>query len=263
MPTASVITDGVVSDIHDADFVIGILEEEAARVFFEVGFASALQKPVLLISEPGISLPFEMTQHRLVTAGIEDSEILKLTIRGFLKELESKRSHKRTRTRSELDPRQRDTAAVRDALHTIQELRPQASEMELSRTTSELLRAAGVTALEEFGGTREVGADFAVWSDALSTTFGNPILIELKAGDLDQARWNAAHEHVARALGDSGARLGLILYLDRRGRRFTEDRHWVPLVLSFDLEDFAAALVDKPFADVLLEHRNKLVHGQL
>ncbi len=222
LPSASVITEGVVSDIRDAYFLIGILDAEAARVFFEIGFASALQKPVLLISDPGISPPFDIAQHRLVTAGIEDSEILKLTIRGFLKELESKRPHKRPRTRSGLEPRQQNTAAVRDALHAIQKLRQQASESELSRTTSELLKAAGVTAVEEFGGTREVGADFAVWIDALTTTFGNPILIELKAENLDQARWNSAHEQVARALGDSGARLGLLLYLDRRGRRFTE-----------------------------------------
>ncbi len=262
LPRASVITEGVVSDIHDADFVIGVLDAEASRVLFDIGFAAALQKPVLLISEPGTPVPFDIAQHRLITTSSGDSEMLKLAIRGFLKEVEDKRLHKRARRRPELQAGPRSAAAVEDALHTIQELRHRGLEQQLIRTTSQLLRAAGVTAIEELTGPQQVGADLAVWSDALSTTVGNPILIELKVGNLDQTRWSLTHEKVARVLGDTGARLGLILYLDRKGRRFTEGRQWAPLVLSFDLEDFATALVNKPFADVVLEHRNKLVHRQ-
>jgi len=59
----------------------------------------------------------------------------------------------------------------------------------------------------------------------------------------------------------AGPRLGLLLYLDREGRRFDQIRWDTPYVLRFDLEDFARALKQKPFANIIVEKRNRLVHG--
>jgi hypothetical protein len=54
---------------------------------------------------------------------------------------------------------------------------------------------------------------------------------------------------------------GLLLYLDRSGRRSKLEYTGNPYVLKYDLEDFARALLEKPFTAVLLERRNQLVHG--
>ncbi len=262
LPGATRIAEGVLSELQRADLVVAVLHADATNVFFEVGFASALEKPVLLIAAPGVVIPPEAGQHRIVSANIDDSDILKLTIRGFLREVESKRTSRRARGRSEEGQEQQpNRQAVRKAMETIRRLRGEGTESALAPVTSALLRAAGVTAIEEFHGPAELGVDFAVWSDALSATFGNPILIELKAGNFSESRWMQTLEQVAGALGSSGARLGLFLYLDRKGRRFKSSRAWAPLVLSFDLEDFAESLLHRPFAAVLLDQRNRVVHG--
>lgn len=261
LPTGASVVEGTATEIRGADFVIAAIETDAANVFYEIGFASALGKPVLVIVAPGISIPTYVAQHRQVAADLTDSDILRLTLRGFLRELETGAAHKRSRVPPAHVSHRRDSAAIQHALDTIRELRSQGSEASLSRVTADMLRAAGVTAIEEFHGARERGADFALWSDALSATFGNPILVELKAGNLDETRWKNVHEQVADALAASGARAGLLLYLDRQGRRFTTLRPWAPVVLALDLEDFAQDLLSKPFAKVLLEHRNRLVHA--
>ena len=91
---------------------------------------------------------------------------------------------------------------------------------------------------------------------------GNPILIEVRTGNLDLARLQSAYERlVAQVLG-SDARFGVLLYLDHSGRRFMRPKNWVPSVLALDAEDFANDLLSKSFANVLMEKRNNLAHGR-
>lgn len=246
--------------IRAADVVIAVIGPEARNVFYELGFATALRKPTLLLLEPGTSAPAFASRGRYLVSDLTDSEVLRLGVKRFLEEAESGPSSHRARKypRSVEQP---NRAAISEVLEQLDRIRRSADPHQVERLAAQLLHAAAVTALEEYKGEKDRGVDFAVWSDALQSSLGNPILIEIKAGTLSDQLLGTAYSRLAAQVSQSGARAGLLLYLDREGRRFRRPEAWTPVVLAFDLVDFAKELRAKPFAKVLVERRNKLVHG--
>jgi len=83
----------------------------------------------------------------------------------------------------------------------------------------------------------------------------------VKATKLNKMSFRAAYSRLAKQVQESDANAGLLLYLDKGGQRFGKPATWIPTVLWLDAEDFAKELLKKPFADVLLERRNRAVHG--
>jgi hypothetical protein len=124
-----------------------------------------------------------------------------------------------------------------------------------------LLNVAKVQAARSEWRQSDKGADVAVWRDPLSASIGNPILIELKTGDLSLSRIVAAERQLGEYLTKAEARLGLLLFLDRGGHRFEQAPSLAPFVLRWDLEDFVRELADRSFDDALLKRRNEMVHG--
>jgi hypothetical protein len=139
-------------------------------------------------------------------------------------------------------------------------LRQSGTPTEVERTVAQLLRVSRTTAIEGKGA-RDRGADFAVWSDSLRSSLGSPILIEVKATNLNHFSFRAAYSNLAKQVQESGSAAGLLLYLDKSGKRFPRPATWIPSVLWFDAEDFAKELSRKSFGEVLAEQRNKIVHG--
>lgn len=139
-------------------------------------------------------------------------------------------------------------------------LRQSGDSVQVERVVAEILRRAGAT-VEEYGDPKEHGVDFAVWSDALQRSLGNPILIEVRASQLNEKSFQHAYSRLTRQVQESGSAAGLLLYLERTGKRFEKPEAWVPSVLWFDVEDFAKRLSEKSFAEVLVERRNRTVHG--
>jgi hypothetical protein len=123
------------------------------------------------------------------------------------------------------------------------------------------LRAAGVSVAAQELETRDRGVDFAVWADELAHVIGGPLLVEVKAGRISPGRLQAAELQITNAMAAMGGRLGLLLYLDSDGRRYSAPTWETPFVMRFDLEDFALALLKRPFARLIVELRNRLVHG--
>jgi hypothetical protein len=256
------IGDKIRSAIDGADAVIAIVDPEAdsANVAFEIGYATALRKPVLVLMRPGRAFPEFIGTLRYLVAGATDSRILRIGVRGFLKDLggrETKRKGLRTARLDESPNR----AEIHALLTRLAELRPAIEPVKVERITADLLRAASVTALEEQDRPTDKHADFALWSDDLHASVGNPILVEVKSGNLSESRLSEAYHELVQQVSRSDARFGLLLYFDRHGRRFSRPSSWVPVVLAFELEDFAKELLTHSFAKVLLESRNKLVHG--
>jgi TIR domain/Nucleoside 2-deoxyribosyltransferase len=250
------------SAIDRADAIIAVFssESDSANVSFEVGYATALRKPVFLLLKPGNSVPEFTSGLRYLVSDVTDSQILRIGVQGFLRDIASRGAKQRS-VRTLSPSVQPDRPAIRTLLERLGQLRSSIEPAKVERFTADLLRAASVTALEEHEGVRDRRADFALWSDDLHSSLGNPILVEVKTGNLSEPNLNEAYNRLAHQVSESDARLGLLLYLDHNGRRFRRPGAWVPVVLAFDLEDFARQLLTHSFAEALLESRNKLVHG--
>jgi hypothetical protein len=245
--------------IRAADVVIAVIGPEAPNVLYELGFASALRKPTLLLLEPGTSVPALASNDTHLVSDLTDSEVLRLGVKKFLDEARSGFSSRRTR--KSLRPiEQPDRDSIAEVLEQADRVRRSADPAQVEWFASRLLNATAVTAVEEYRGEKDRGVDFAVWSNALQTSLGNPILIEIKAGILNKQLLETAYSRLTAQVLQSRARVGLLLYLDQEGRRFRRPEAWRPDVFAFDLEDFGKELLAKPFAKVLLELRNKHVH---
>jgi hypothetical protein len=61
-----VILTDIIRQIEEADVVIAEITPTNANVFYEVGYAHALHKPVVLLAERRTALPFDLHQYRCI-----------------------------------------------------------------------------------------------------------------------------------------------------------------------------------------------------
>jgi hypothetical protein len=255
-------TDAAQSAIKKATAFIAVLDSSAVNVYFEIGIATALRKPVLILLGPGMTAPAFISGVRHLVSGVTDSDILRLGVKSFLREARTRRHAKAPTSRSGLLSTGRPNhGRIQTIIEELKEGRASLAASAIEHVAAELLRAAAITAIEEQSPGKDRGIDFAIWSDSLHASRGNPILVEVKAGSLDNAKFAHAYDQLVSSVFKAEARAGLLLYMDRNGRRFSKPDKWVASVLTFDLEDFARELLTKSFAETIVERRNRAVHG--
>ncbi|MGC2161097.1 MAG: hypothetical protein WA634_04235 [Silvibacterium sp.] len=251
--------ESIRTEIHSADAVIVVLDSDASNVLFELGIASGLRKPTLVLVKPGDSVPPFAAFTRYLTYTGSATEILKLGVEGFLGTL---RPHKITK-RPERQ-KQRVSSDQSITLPTlseeIQRLRAQPQEQQLHSLVDSVLTSAGITSVQDDGDIRDSGVDFVVWSESLRGSFGNPVLIEVK-GYLEGAQFQSAYLRLTKLVSESKSAAGVLLYLKKPDQSFERPHGWNPLVLWFDIEEFTAELLHRNFAEILVERRNLMVHG--
>ncbi len=69
------ITAQIARDIADADVVIAEVTPTNGNVFFEVGYAMAVGKPVVLLAKEGRRLPFDLKVDRCIYYGAGDEAV--------------------------------------------------------------------------------------------------------------------------------------------------------------------------------------------
>jgi hypothetical protein len=260
LSAGSNISERVFAEIQAADAVIAVISQDAANVFFEIGVAIALHKPVLALLNPGTTAPSFIAPMTYLTSDLADSDVLRLGVKRFLDE-SKERPPKVRQTRKEARLITRGPNSLQRIIEQLSHLRQAGNPSEVERRVAEIFRAAGITAVEEYKDAKDRGVDFAVWSDSLRSSLGNPVLIQVKVSKLNEMSFRVAYSRLAKQVQESGSAAGLLLYLDKSGKRFKKPATWIPSVLWFDVEDFANQLSGKSFAEVLVERRNRAVHG--
>jgi hypothetical protein len=252
------IGDAIRFGISQADFVVAAIGAQTPNVFFELGFAVGLGKPTLLLLEPGGVAPAFLADSPYLFSDLRNSDVLRLALKKFLGSEANKRvSHDSgSDVATSID---RDT--MRSLLTQIREARSLRDPHRVHRLVVELFRAVHVSAVEEARAVADLGVDFVIWSQSLQTSIGNPVFVEVKSGKLSGVTFRRAYNHLLTLALRLGSGMALLLYLDFEGRRFDEREHRSSSVLAFDLEDFALELASKTFEKVVVERRNRLVHG--
>jgi hypothetical protein len=246
-----------VRSMAQADFAIIVLSELHASVLYEIGICDGLKKPMLIVIDPKIDVPAFIQTHLHIRGTLHDKEIVRLAIEKFVDEQLTPGT--RPSRPSRPVPRSHASTNITDLqLSRIGELR-HADPHQFEAAAFDLFSEMRLGPVGTQGGDR--GVDLAIWSTGLSPIFGNPILIELKSGRLDKARLSAARSQMKKYLENSDAKLGLLLYLDRQGRRFPERKDRDPRIILYDYEDFLHSLRGSSFEEVILSARNELVEG--
>lgn len=267
---------GLTARIAQSDAVIAIYSDHSTNVGFELGAAAALDKPTFVIVPPEATIPSYVQQMIYLRSNLKDTPVLRNSIMRFLKHAdapERKRpaSPRKVRTSGSAG----ESAAARkadmyspestgislarqeiEAINTsIANLRSTAAPRELERLVLDGLKRAGLH-LETSDGR---GADAVVWSQRLTRSVGNPILIEIKVGIIDDERLEQTEEQLKQYLSAAEASFGLLLYLDRDGRRHPI-RGRYPQILRVDATDFLDRLMRSSFERALLRVRDEAAH---
>jgi hypothetical protein len=82
------IGDAIRFGISQADFVIVHIDACRPNVFFELGVAAGLGKPMLLLVEPGAAPPAFVADTPYLISDLRNSEVLRLALDRFLKSAE-------------------------------------------------------------------------------------------------------------------------------------------------------------------------------
>jgi hypothetical protein len=248
--------------LSQADLVIGVLtsERQSPWVLFELGQASALGRRIVLItSQNADPIPFALHQFLVLRIDLDNQEAI-----GFaLDQLLSAPDQPKRSLTPQLAPPCVGLGPKTDELLAALDHSLSASNWQsLDQVVADALHASGAdVVVTSPTRERDIGADFAVWSDVLEPFVGNPLLIEVKARIRGKAEANRAVRQLTSYLGASGSRWALLLYGDGPDPEGQEWSGSPPNVLVLSLRSLLKALRSQSFPEVVRDLRNRRVHG--
>jgi hypothetical protein len=245
-------------EIKKSDLVCVVLAGgySQGNVVFETGIALGADRPLLILAGPDVDVPFEL-QHLLhVRTPLGDVQVLRDLLKAYLPRLLKRATVKRS-------PRQPTPKALNRSdtdrvLHLLKEPHP-LREASIAQALAIVFQKAGIRTSIPTADDR--GADLVIWVDETQSIFGNPILVEVKVGELNQSSIDHAYHRLSQQLIRSNLLLGIIAYWDPRGRRHKVAATSLPLVACISIDDITDSLRLGRFAKTLLEIRNRAVHG--
>jgi hypothetical protein len=248
-------SDLVRRKIRDSDFIIAIFQNENSNVLFELGVAEGLRKQTFILIDKTVQIPFFLDTKFYYQTNFKDLSLVELALSNFIIDLGVKKRNKSPKE-------EKDTLSLDETTNTLvrlSQLRKNPNEKEifsLIKETFSKIDVHNVSITESFA---DKGVDLVIRNKNLTPYFGNTIFVEVKAGNLNSERISKAQERLLNYLKNTEATNGIILYLDRDNKRFEDTRF--PFILLFDLEDFINGVASEGFEKLIIDKRNKLVHG--
>lgn len=252
----------VISELEDkikkCDLFLAIIINLSPNIFYEIGIAKALNKPIFLVISKELSIyPSFLMEFLYVKANpSDDDDIIEFPLKQFIKNL-PKQKKKKPKFEKEINkkiilPNSWD----RDLAY----LRTNGNAKDLENYMGDILTSLRTTlkVVEQ-----DKGVDFAIWLDEADPVFGNPILIEVKYGNITNEILDMGEQQILNYLFKTNGKAGLLLYLDKNGKRFPLGTSLNPLVIRMDLEDFLSEVDSKKsLVNVILNFRNNMAHGK-
>jgi hypothetical protein len=135
---------------------------------------------------------------------------------------------------------------------------PQTEAVAIENITNLLSRQKIIFDTEKHFGSKI--ADIALWVDSLESSLGNPILVEIKIDHLTEKTLELAELQLEKLIRSTNARVGLLVYGDRDGRRFGSSKLLSPLIIRFEYRDFISKLSKCPLDLIILSERDRMAH---
>lgn len=247
----------VEEEIRNSDFLIAVFSPimENLNVLYEIGFARGAKKPIFLIVQGEGQIPDFLMDAVYIRASLDDQHLVSFYLDKFLSKHKKRRKKPVPRLQKPL--MKQNIASLKKRLKNIRE---SGSGSDFHQFVGDLIRSQGVLVETSFG-VEEKGADMSIWVDSLESSFGNPILIEFKMGNLSERNMKMAENQMKQYLSKANIRSGLLIYLDRNGRHFKQSTLGTPLVIRLDIRDFVDKLADNSIDSILYRERNLMAHG--
>ena len=250
--------------LRQSDFALFVLAKDNLNVLYEMGVCEGLGKQNFILLEKEFKVPFYIENKLFLRANLQDREFLKATIEKILQDVQGKKIKPTTRIKEESKRKDVYTRDIKDNLRSylsqIRTLRVNGHGRELEYLVEEIFKTIKLNYVEN-SQNLDKGVDFALWNDELGRIIGNPIIVEVKYGNLSETMFHSAEEQVKKYAEKTEAKVALLLYLDKGNKRHKIKSHLSPLIISYDIEDFTNELINTSFETIILNQRNKIAHG--
>ena len=259
------ILEGIHGNIRESDFVIGVLgtTQTDANVYFELGIAYGLRKRILIFAtDKNENLPFDFGHHFTIRSELSNSEAVEFAIEQIL-EAPPKKSVKKPKSNSKVLSKSIGKKADSFLLR-LKNLNDSNFDYDFSLEyfVNELLNDCGVEVVSQAPVAKKM-VDFAVWSDELEPTIGNPLLIEVKQNLIRKSDFVRTVTQIHNLMIQTGGLYGLVLYQKGINREDIINTKLPNTVITIRLDDFINLLRDHSFAEVILKQRNSLSHESI
>lgn len=263
LPVGSSFSDAIKRTIKESDFIIGLLTTESKNVLYELGIAEALGKPMFLLFEKDVKAPFFLEgkmSYQLDWS--KNTQLLELSLKNYILDVTNsytrykKKPAQKENTKLKID----ETNATLLKLKSLRE--SNFREVDVLNIIMSVLEELNIQAVSELALADKSRVDIAITNEGLSHYFGNPILIELKTGNLNQNTIENAQYQLQSYINKTDANFGILLYFDKTRRITPSDNFKVPNILMFDVEDFIQGISSEGFENFLIKTRNHSFHSQ-
>jgi hypothetical protein len=195
--------------VQESDMVVGVMVDRKrdTNLFFELGVASALNKPALLL------IPKDYSPELVPPSGIPYLRTDLRSQNSIMFSLEQMLSI-HPRERSSKVSESSKSLPIGSLADQLLEKLPKVDAQQLEDLIFEAVKASGVTSISRGRGAEEKEIDLAVWSNDLEPTIANPLIIECKLNLKNQSVVNEVIGRMSKALDVIQDGLGLVVYRD-------------------------------------------------
>ncbi len=250
--------------LRQSDFALFILSNDNQNILYEMGVSEGLGKQHFIFVAKNYKVPFYIENKLFLKADLNDRQFLQVSIEKILKDVKEKKVKPVRKTRNKSKKASTYNLDIKDNLESylpqIQRLREFGTGQEIEFIIEDIFKTLKLNYVDNTT-SRDKGVDFALWNDELGKIIGNPIIVEVKYGNLSNDIFERTEDQIRRYIEKSEAKIGLLLYLDKRNKRYKIKSSLNPLLISYDLEDFTKELINSSFEKIILNQRNKIAHG--
>lgn len=255
-------SDLIKRKIRESDFIVALITKKNQNVLFELGVAEALGKPIFLLVENDVNIPFFLEGKMYYKLDwSKNTQLLEMSLKNYILDISShyirykKKKVKKEKINLSIDE-------TNDKLIRLRQLRNGSfREIDLINMIMDVFKKINIQAASELALSDKSRVDIAITNEALSSYFGNPLLIEVKAGNINLSTIEKAQHQLQNYISKTNANFGILLYFDKNNKRFGSEFYRVPNILMFDVEDFIQGISSDGFENFLIKSRNELVHG--
>ena len=248
-----------------ADYVIAVVGERPnANVLYELGMASGMDKPVLVLASQHGLLPFSLSGLPYLNA---DPDNLKAINFGLDQLLATPKTKAKVVPSSESE-----THPIGDLadhlLEVVEQIREKSDRKhkDITEVIEQSIKESGVPSLSKEGNfsprrSEDLPfrrADLVVWSSDLESWVGNPLIIEVKTELRGKSDIDMAITRLSGVLKETRSPFGLLLYLTAKPA-ILYGTFYDPRVLVMSIEEFIGGLKSEGLGEFLRRTRFELL----
>lgn len=260
LPVAGIsIAEHLSNAIKSADLFIAVLDAryQNSNVYYEIGFAHALEKRSLILASPSISdLPSDVSEHLYLRTDSTNSEAIGFALDRAL----SVQPQKRKPEKSNVSLSRPIGKLADKFLQLLDERSETMTEMQAEQILIDVLRASDIKVVAQSPSTIESGADLAIWADELTPWVGNPLLIDLKGGILDEEAARRMAYHASSFIASTNSKWVLLVAVNS-APDLADFISPIPRVIFITLFELIRRMRRKSFGQLIRDLRNRQLHG--